>query len=475
MTCAPDGFSYGLQFDLDDGLSFLPVNLVLGDEIVIDFVAPTNTAGLGVFITDSVSGETRPWLSISSANYTYQFNVQTIAVRLDGVPITHAANFAPIDGLEHSLSITALESCEFGSFLRRYNGTFPGAILLKDLRIVRAGVDILHWDPAASNRTEAIPVLTDTAGSFSNDGTTSGMATDGSNWVKIACTTTPLGPESKIGIETGDLLPPEAKVNIGFAGLITPIPPPPASLFPLNYARIGYDNALINGSATAISDNVGSANMLTPSTYDKWRPTADGLALLTGVSQPCNYVGIAAHNLGSDGVTLTVNVSNGGASTAVYSQLVTNNKAIFIRFATATYDRVEISITGSTNPEIGVVFLGLELEMMRPIFSGHRPSVLSATDVMTPQISDGGQFLGKQIVRQGYGTSADFQHLTDEWYRTTFQPFVEHAKTRPYFWAWNLLESPDDVVYGWTNGNISPSYMGIRNWLEVSFEIEAHA
>lgn len=276
-------------------------------------------------------------------------------------------------------------------------------------------------------------------------------------------------------IEAGDLLSAESVNDIVTGGILTPNALPETSGFPLNYARIGYDNTLINGSAAAVSDNVGAANMLTPSTYDKWRPTSDGLALLTGNSQLCDYVGIAAHNLGSDGVTLTVKVSNGGGFTTVYNQPVPDNKALFIRFTAATYDRVELSISGSTNPEIGVVFLGLELEMMRPIFSGHKPSILSATDVVTPQISDGGQFLGKQIVRQGYATSAQFQHLTDEWYRSAFQPFVEHAKTRPYFWAWNLLESPSDIVYGWTNDNIAPSYMGIRNWLEVSFDIEAHA
>lgn len=284
-----------------------------------------------------------------------------------------------------------------------------------------------------------------------------------------------LSSKAKQEISTGSLLAAELVNDIVTGDLLTPIPLPSENDFPLNYARIGYDNTLVNGSASAISDNVGAANMLTPSTYDKWRPTADGLALLIGNSQSCDYVGIAAHNLGTDGVTLTVRVSNGGGFTTVYNQLVTDDKALFIRFDAATYDRVEVGIAGSTDPEIGVVFLGLELEMMRPIFSGHAPSVLSATDVMTPQMSDGGQFLGKQIVRQGYGTNADFQHLTDEWYREKFQPFVVHAKTRPYFWAWNLLESPGDIVYGWTNENISPTYMGIRNWLEVSFKIEAHA
>ncbi len=111
---------------------------------------------------------------------------------------------------------------------------------------------------------------------------------------------------------------------------------------------------------------------------------------------------------------------------------------------------------------------------MRPNYSGYSPATFSSTDVFTPQVSDGGQFLGKQLVRKGFATQVSFRHLTYEWYESEFQNFVVAVKTRPYFWAWNLLEHPDEVVYGWTNQNIKPTLMGTRNWLEVSFDIEAH-
>lgn len=286
-----------------------------------------------------------------------------------------------------------------------------------------------------------------------------------------------LSPENAIDIETGNLLTSKSKVDIETGGLLTANPLPATSNFPLNYARIGYDSTLVNGSASATSDDLGSSNLLTPSTYDKWRPIDNASATLTGGSQQCNYVGIAAHNLGTLGTNLKVEVADGGSPTTIYDQLVTSDKAFTIRFTASTYCCVTLTLSGATGPtttEIGVVFLGLELEMMRPIYTGVKPSVLSADDKMTPQMTDGGQFVGKQIVRQGFETSADFQHLTYEWYESEFQPFVEHAKTRPYFWAWNLLEHPNDIIYGWTNQNISPTLMGIRNWLEVSFEIKGH-
>jgi len=254
---------------------------------------------------------------------------------------------------------------------------------------------------------------------------------------------------------------------------LVPLPLPVTSGLPLNYARIGYDNTLFNGSALATSDDLGSANMLTPSTYDKWRPILDPSdCTLIGVSQLCDYVGIAAHNL--SGSTVVITISNGAGTTEIFNAAVTNNKPLYIRFTEGLFDRVFIDVSGTITAEIGVVYLGKELEMMRPNYSGYSPATLSSTDVFTPQMSDGGQFLGKQVVRKGFATNASFRHLTYEWYESEFQPFVIHAKTLPYFWAWNLSEHPNEIVYGWTNQNIKPTLMGIRNWLEVSFSIDAH-
>lgn len=285
-----------------------------------------------------------------------------------------------------------------------------------------------------------------------------------------------LNSEAVSVINTGDLLNSEAIGEIVTGSIIPATPLPDSSDFPLNHARIGYQNTL-TGVYSSVN-GVNHANLLTPSTYDKYRVTGNGSVTLESTAlSMCDYVGIAAHNLGSQGANLTVKVSAvaGSGEVTIYNQVPSNNNALFIRFTEQNCKYLTIELSSSSDLEIGVVFLGAELEMMRPIFSGHKPSVLNSNDTTTPQMSDGGQFLGKQIVRQGFTTSADFQHLSDEWYRDKFQPFVEHAKTRPYFWAWNLLESPEDVVYAWTNGNISPSYMGIRNWLQVSFDIEAHA
>ncbi len=287
-----------------------------------------------------------------------------------------------------------------------------------------------------------------------------------------------LAAKEKIEIVTGDLLTPEQINGIVTGNLLTPEPLPVTSGFPLNYARIGYENLLI--ATTAVTGN--PENVLTPSTYDKYRPTI-GLKTVKyqmSVSALIDYVGIAAHNFGThdDGIDITIKyaTSVGGSLTTLGTITPTdNNSAVMFRFNAVTAIEVVLVFTTTTNgAEIGVLYSGKELEMMRPMYSGYSPATLSSKDVFTPQMSDGGQFLGKQLVRKGFATEANFRHLTYDWYEAEFQPFVIHAKTLPYFWAWNLEEHPDEIVYGWTNENIKPSLMGIRNWLEVSFNIDAH-
>lgn len=244
-----------------------------------------------------------------------------------------------------------------------------------------------------------------------------------------------LNPEDSSDIETGDLLSSNSKVDISTGDLLTANNLPVTEGFPLNYARIGYDTILTTASGGG-DDTLGAANLLTPSTYDKWRPTIDGTAVLIANSaQNVNYVGIAAHNLGSIGATLIVDVSPsfGAPHVNVYNGVPPSDSPLFIRFAEGSYDRVFIEINGVSTAEVGVVFMGTELEMMRPNYSGYSPATLSSTDVFTPQKSDGGQFLGKQLVRKGYATKASFQHLTYEWYESNFQPFCVICKDAALF------------------------------------------
>ena len=89
-------------------------------------------------------------------------------------------------------------------------------------------------------------------------------------------------------------------------------------------------------------------------------------------------------------------------------------------------------------------------------------------------MSDSGQFLGRTITKQGTETSYSWRHLTSEFYRDDFQPFVKSARKFPFFLLWR----PDtftDTAFGFTTSDISPANMtGGNRFMEVSFKMKGH-
>jgi hypothetical protein len=280
-------------------------------------------------------------------------------------------------------------------------------------------------------------------------------------------------------IDAGALLVPLAS-NVIVAGDLLISKPQPGPPYPLNHARIGYNNIIADNieQLTTAEDLNGAVRATTPATWERWRPGADATLEieLTNPGQ-ADYIGIAAHSLGSAGASVTVELQEDLGDPFI---LLTNvnpisDNAIFITMPEQQVKTVRLVITGTTAGfEIGVIYCGVALQMIRPLYGGHSPITLSAQNAYLPNRSDRGQFLGRDIIRQGYSTTASFKNLPAQWYRDQFQPFVEHAQILPYFWAWNLLEFPEEVAYCWNDSDISPTNSGTRDLMGVSWNMEGH-
>jgi len=92
--------------------------------------------------------------------------------------------------------------------------------------------------------------------------------------------------------------------------------------------------------------------------------------------------------------------------------------------------------------------------MQRPFFNGHTPITDSDVTEYYSNRSESGEIIGQQIRRKGFETQAQWNNIDDGWYRSYFAPFKQYVKTRPFFFAWNLLEYPDDVGFCRINQDI---------------------
>lgn len=241
---------------------------------------------------------------------------------------------------------------------------------------------------------------------------------------------------------------------------------------PLTHARIGYRSIVRPHNITASSAHTDhpAVNVASVNTYQFWQPQSLPATLTVDAGEPVtvDYLGIAAHTLA--GSTVVFESSENGTDWTVQGDLAPVNQALMLLIEPTEARYWRIRIEGSGTPRVGVVFIGRALAMQRAIYGGHSPITLSRQTTIRPNKSDTGQFLGRTVIRRGVQTSASWRHLSAEWYRQNFDPFVAYATQGqgPFFFAWRPASFPDEVAYVWTSDDIAPSNMGTRDLMEVS-------
>lgn len=263
----------------------------------------------------------------------------------------------------------------------------------------------------------------------------------------------------------------------------------PAAELSLTFPRIGYENRLRDSdvtitTSTAETDAEGEsvANGLT---YDFWQPTAvPGIIAFTfPEAVTADYCGIAAHTLTETGNQVELQYWDGlspGSFVSLGSVLPGNengNKTIMFLFdsvASTIWRLIVSGGTGTTMPVLGAVSLGLVLKVERKIYGGHTPITLSKNSTIRPQKSEGGQWLGRSIIRQGASTTIALNNLTAAFVRSDFEPFMESARSFPFFFAWRPNATyADEVAYCWTSADIRATNTGQANLMSSSFSVDA--
>lgn len=244
------------------------------------------------------------------------------------------------------------------------------------------------------------------------------------------------------------------------------------------HARIGWQDAITGISATSSALDSAASNARSWQTYERWRPESSPAQLdVFFPEQLIEYIGIAAHTLRTaDSVELQVR--NGSTWSTVTTDLIEwplDNEAIMVLIEPREINGVRLNITYSGDaPSVGKIAAGKALTLRRPFYSGHNPAMLSRDTRSQPNVSEGGEWLGNTIIRQSRSATMSWQHIEANWYRINVDPFVQHARGKPFFVAWNPARFTD-CLYGMLTGDVSPSNMGIRDLMEFSISVKAYS
>lgn len=259
----------------------------------------------------------------------------------------------------------------------------------------------------------------------------------------------------------------------------------------IGFRSIFYDNrATITGSSedtdceAVLVGNLQRGNFWAP-TAAAWASASQYVQVgpITAVS--ADYLAIAGHNLGTDGISVAVQTSADGSSwTTVKSHTPTDDRPFLVTFSavSATYWRLlfaKLATATGTVPRIEVANVGMLQALPRGSAAGFDPGE-RRTRVETQRTAYGFP-LGRRVREIARTIVLGATYLT-ETELDALAAFRVHALdgALPFFLAWDLHEHAADVDYVWTADDATwrtPRERGAgglitRNW---SLNLEAVA
>lgn len=283
-----------------------------------------------------------------------------------------------------------------------------------------------------------------------------------------------LHPKPAPELSAPAVLPPVADSGLAAPNVLAPVPD---AGIKANHGRIGYVSYTQDATITATSGTDTAQALATVSTWERWQPDG-GTQSITfdfGTSRSVDYVGLSGYDLA--GATVTVATSPDGVSsfTTVATFTDFSRQSVMALFDAVSAQRLRVTVTRTEAPALGVVYCGPVLALERASRGGSQPAPLNRKTGYSNEFSAAGNVLGRVINRQGNETQVSLSNLTDAWYRASFDPFVQAARTSPFFYLWNPRDYPLDCIYGVASDDIAPTLQGGRKLMDVTFSIEGLA
>ena len=253
----------------------------------------------------------------------------------------------------------------------------------------------------------------------------------------------------------------------------------PSFAYPNTYPVIGWHNQVVFGQVVADYAEAAypASNLANPLTSKVWLSSSTAVQLVTvnGLDGETDYVAIARHNFGSTGATISVEAitAEPGADWEVVfpGAVLADDAPVMLLFPAGYYASVRLRIVpNGIAPSAAVLYVGQILRMQRGVQPGFVPLRDAAVPDTVEGLSESGEFLGAIVNSQSRSTSVDFKALERDWYNANVRPFViEGNRKRPFFFAWNPEQYPDDVGFCWfSSSNVRPNTAYMAGQVDLS-------
>lgn len=244
-----------------------------------------------------------------------------------------------------------------------------------------------------------------------------------------------------------------------------------------NAPRIGWNNAMRRGTVSASSEATGFdvENIASPFEYTAWQGTGttfDWVRLQLASSETINAVCIQGHNMATKGNSIRLQIPDGGGGWTPVGPLVTptvDNDPIVILYDDRDLDDMRLYINGPA-PTISVLYFCEVLSLPQNVYAGVGTPINMArrTKYQNTQTVSG-KWTGRTIQRERNYNDFPVQHLRESWVQANLDPFIEDARSYPYFLCERPADYPRAVSYRWREDDILPTRMGVSgDMMEVT-------
>lgn len=255
-----------------------------------------------------------------------------------------------------------------------------------------------------------------------------------------------------------------------------------------DYPVIGWQNLVTVDNVAADDEEATypATNLANPSTtsLQGWRSdedTDDQYITIDPISSDTeiDYVGVARHNWGSTGCTISVEAITaepGAAYEEVFDPFIpADDGPLIMRFVPGFFVGVRIKIEpNGTAPRAAVVYVGKLLEFEYGVQAGHTPIPYGRSRRVVTGRSQGGDYLGRIVVGGKLTSNVSIKNLDPDRYREDIEPFARDGALLPFFWAWKPETYPNEVGFAWLpeGSEIIPVPNHLAGYIDISFPME---
>lgn len=245
--------------------------------------------------------------------------------------------------------------------------------------------------------------------------------------------------------------------------------------------RIGYQSILPTGTITASSAQFGhSADLVAdPFTDTAWiGEEGEGEWWLQVSGGEADYAGLMAWDL--FGANVRLQASNDGAEWFdVAGPVMTPDRVLVFLFERQTHAHWRWLFQGATEnprpPQIANASLGVALVLDHGFPIGFEPPRQARNNTISNNTTEQGHFVGRSRIRRGIETTLSLGQVADSWVREAWEPFIDHAETRPFYLLWSPLQWPTEAAFVWSHGRYrKPRYSSPRH-MDVSLSVQGFA